>query len=567
VSAGLTKKPQEHDIMAIPQRGGLGRFSLKTLFVIMIGMVMTAYLAFGLWTWKVMTQVEVNGPEYHRVVLGKDLIADILPPPKYIIETYLVTLQLDRAQPTERAALIERLKVLKKEYDERQTYWIATEFEPDLKQAMIKTTHQPAMRYYSVLFERFIPALQAGDDAARASALADMDAAYQQHRAAVDDLVAKTNAFNTRVEKETADTIAEGQWGMLSIWLLALLAVSGFTVALARYLLRVLGGDPRVAMEVVQAIASNDLHQPVKVQMGDTQSLLAAMAAMQSHLKSVIGEVNAAAQELSSASQHLTDTSQQVSQSSSEQSEAVMSVAAAMEEVAIGIAHISDNAEGAHRLASESHDRSVSGIELAQSASLQMAELQGTVEASSSKISALQANSELIRSAAETIRNIADQTNLLALNAAIEAARAGEAGRGFAVVADEVRKLAENTARATGEIDQVIQAIHVDMNHAVETMGDGVNRVGEGVSVTRALGDSMQELASGADGVVSTVSEITMSLRQQTAAHEQVAANVETIARMSEANTGEVKRIASAAQTLAQLAQRLQGAISVFRLN
>ena len=553
--------------MATPQRGGLGRFSLKTLFVIMIGMVMTAYLAFGLWTWKVMTQVEVNGPEYHRVVLGKDLIADILPPPKYIIETYLVTLQLDRAQPTERAALIERLKVLKKEYDERQTYWIATEFEPDLKQAMIKTTHEPAMRYYSVLFERFIPALQAGDDAARASALADMDAAYQQHRAAVDDLVAKTNAFNTRVEKETADTIAEGQWGMLSIWLLALLAVSGFTVALARYLLRVLGGDPRVAMEVVQAIASNDLHQPVKVQMGDTQSLLAAMAAMQSHLKSVIGEVNAAAQELSSASQHLTDTSQQVSQSSSEQSEAVMSVAAAMEEVAIGIAHISDNAEGAHRLASESHDRSVSGIELAQSASLQMAELQGTVEASSSKISALQANSELIRSAAETIRNIADQTNLLALNAAIEAARAGEAGRGFAVVADEVRKLAENTARATGEIDQVIQAIHVDMNHAVETMGDGVNRVGEGVSVTRALGDSMQELASGADGVVSTVSEITMSLRQQTAAHEQVAANVETIARMSEANTGEVKRIASAAQTLAQLAQRLQGAISVFRLN
>ena len=553
--------------MAIPQRGGLGRFSLKTLFVIMIGMVMTAYLAFGLWTWKVMTQVEVNGPEYHRVVLGKDLIADILPPPKYIIETYLVTLQLDRAQPTERAALIERLKVLKKEYDERQTYWIATEFEPDLKQAMIKTTHEPAMRYYSVLFERFIPALQAGDDAARASALADMDAAYQQHRAAVDDLVAKTNAFNTRVEKETADTIAEGQWGMLSIWLLALLAVSGFTVALARYLLRVLGGDPRVAMEVVQAIASNDLHQPVKVQMGDTQSLLAAMAAMQSHLKSVIGEVNAAAQELSSASQHLTDTSQQVSHSSSEQSEAVMSVAAAMEEVAIGIAHISDNAEGAHRLASESHDRSVSGIELAQSASLQMAELQGTVEASSSKISALQANSELIRSAAETIRNIADQTNLLALNAAIEAARAGEAGRGFAVVADEVRKLAENTARATGEIDQVIQAIHVDMNHAVETMGDGVNRVGEGVSVTRALGNSMQELASGADGVVSTVSEITMSLRQQTAAHEQVAANVETIARMSEANTGEVKRIASAAQTLAQLAQRLQGAISVFRLN
>ena len=552
--------------MAIPQRGGLGRFSLKTLFVIMIGMVMTAYLAFGLWTWKVMTQVEVNGPEYHRVVLGKDLIADILPPPKYIIETYLVTLQLDRAQPTERAALIERLKVLKKEYDERQTYWIATEFEPDLKQAMIKTTHEPAMRYYSVLFERFIPALQAGDDAARASALADMDAAYQQHRAAVDDLVTKTNAFNTRVEKETADTIAEGQWGMLSIWLLALLAVSGFTVALARYLLRVLGGDPRVAMEVVQAIASNDLHQPVKVQMGDTQSLLAAMAAMQSHLKSVIGEVNAAAQELSSASQHLTDTSQQVSQSSSEQSEAVMSVAAAMEEVAIGIAHISDNAEGAHRLASESHDRSVSGIELAQSASLQMVELQGTVEASSSKISALQANSELIRSAAETIRNIADQTNLLALNAAIEAARAGEMGRGFAVVADEVRKLAERTTQATLEIGKLLQTIQKEtglvvdvVEHAANSTDAGATRSDETVKLIDMIHQRVQSMAA-------QTGAIAQASAQQAQACNEVAMHVETISAAAQENDQAVSEAEVSVRSMCQKVTQLGDKVRMFKV-
>ena len=149
---------------------------------------------------------------------------------------------------------------------------------------MIKTTHEPAMRYYSVLFERFIPALQAGDDAARASA-----GCHGRRLSATSRGGGRSGDQDQCLQhpggKEAADTIAEGQWGMLSIWLLALLAVSGFTVALARYLLRVLGGDPRVAMEVVQAIASNDLHQPVKVQMGDTQSLLAAMAAMQSHLK------------------------------------------------------------------------------------------------------------------------------------------------------------------------------------------------------------------------------------------------------------------------------------------
>ena len=340
--------------------------------------------------------------------------------------------------------------------------------------------------------------------------------------------------------------------------LLALLAVSGFTVALARYLLRVLGGDPRVAMEVVQAIASNDLHQPVKVQMGDTQSLLAAMAAMQSHLKSVIGEVNAAAQELSSASQHLTDTSQQVSLSSSEQSEAVMSVAAAMEEVAIGIAHISDNAEGAHRLASESHDRSVSVIELAQSASLQMAELQGTVEASSSKISALQANSELIRSAAETIRTIADQTNLLALNAAIEAARAGDAGRGFAVVADEVRKLAEKTMSATQEVGQAITGIQAGTRKNILNVEQVAVTIESATNMSVRSGESLKKILEFVHLVNDQVQSIATASEQQSAASEEINQSVEQVATISAQTAQTMEQATKAVADLTQQSQSLQ---------
>ena len=285
------------------------------------------------------------------------------------------------------------------------------------------------------------------------------------------------------------------------------MSVIGFSVLLARYLLRVLGGDPQVAMQVVQAIAHNDLHQPVTVQAGDRHSLLAAIGSMQSHLKTVISEVSTAAQELSASSQHLNATSQQVSLSSTEQSKAVMSVAAAMEEVAIGIAHISDNAEDAHRLASESHDRSVSGIQLAESASRQMAELQGTVQASSEKISALQTNSELIRNAAETIRSIADQTNLLALNAAIEAARAGEQGRGFAVVADEVRKLAERTSSSTAQISKMVSDIQQQTSLAVDNMAAIQQQAGQSVSLTREAGDTLAQILEGARSVVKAISQ------------------------------------------------------------
>ena len=192
-----------------------------------------------------------------------------------------------------------------------------------------------------------------------------------------------------------------------------------------------------------------------------------------------------------------------------------MSVAAAMEEVAIGIAHISDNAEDAHRLASESHDRSVSGIQLAESASRQMAELQGTVQASSEKISALQTNSELIRNAAETIRSIADQTNLLALNAAIEAARAGEAGRGFAVVADEVRKLAERTSLSTGEIHSLVSEITGVTESVVAAMEQVGAHTAAGEQQLASTMDTLQHIVEASEQVNDMVRGIAETNHQQ----------------------------------------------------
>jgi len=206
------------------------------------------------------------------------------------------------------------------------------------------------------------------------------------------------------------------------------------------------------------------------------------------------------------------------------------------------------------------------GSEIIRGAAAEMGKIGASVTASSQIIATLEQQSREISEVVNVIKEIADQTNLLALNAAIEAARAGEQGRGFAVVADEVRKLAERTTQSTSEVAVTIQKIQADTQNAVKSMDASVDQVQSGTALTQQAGSSIVVIESAAKRVAAVVNDITHSLKEQTSASNEVARNIENIATMVEANNIAASKAASSAQQLEQLAEELARTVGTFRL-
>jgi methyl-accepting chemotaxis protein len=241
-------------------------------------------------------------------------------------------------------------------------------------------------------------------------------------------------------------------------------------------------------------------------------------------------------------------------------------MAASMEEVNSSIELVASNARDANKIAERAGESSNRGLLIVEEAATEMTKVADSVKDSAQHVQTLGEQSHQISSIVNVIKEIADQTNLLALNAAIEAARAGEQGRGFAVVADEVRKLAERTSQSTREISTMISSIQSGTETAVDSMRDGSERVKGGVELAQQAGASMADIREGASHVLSAVAEITNALQEQNIATQHVVNNVERIATMAEQNSTETDDIAKTALSLKGLASKLDELVARFQL-
>ncbi len=345
------------------------------------------------------------------------------------------------------------------------------------------------------------------------------------------------------------------------------LAAAILAILIATLLAKTITGRLSQAVTLARNIADGRLDNKIEVAGNDEVSTLQqAFQAMQDRLRAMIREIGISAEQLVGAADNISTASLQLSTSVQEQSHSASSMAATVEELTVSINHVSDNAVEAHAQSSESGRQSSEGGSVIQETLERMNLIAQTVEASASQISDLDNHAEQISSIVSVIKSIADQTNLLALNAAIEAARAGEQGRGFAVVADEVRLLAQRTGNSTQEITEMVKRIQLGARDAVQQMEVGVTQVKGGVDMAQRAGDAIVGIRQSSGDVVRMVDQISLALREQTAASQDVARNVERIAQMSQQNSQAVEQTTETAGTLQQLAQGLHRQVSVFRL-
>lgn len=371
--------------------------------------------------------------------------------------------------------------------------------------------------------------------------------------------VAKAEYEDSLREKALANTIN----------LLVILFASASCVALALFVAyrisRDLGGEPAEVARIVGLIADGTLSAHTDAPAREN-SVLASVERMRANLSSIISRIHANSGQLRTDVKDMTESGGMVMNAVNVQNTATASIAAAVEQMSANINHISDSAMDASRNSKESSATVEHGIEVVQHSAQGMTAIMRATETTAGSIKQLAEKSSEIGKIINVIKGIADQTNLLALNAAIEAARAGEAGRGFAVVADEVRKLAERTAQSTNEIVAMVEATQAGTRNAMESTMVSQEQVAEGERLASDADASMQEVKTRIGETLVSVNDISGAISEQNSASQQIGRDIERIVRMTDDNTALVSRLNGTALHISGLAEELDELVNRFRL-
>jgi methyl-accepting chemotaxis protein len=348
---------------------------------------------------------------------------------------------------------------------------------------------------------------------------------------------------------------------------LVLLAILGFlSWRISRSILAQLGGEPSYAAEVTRTIAAGNLLEAVRVDSHARDSLLDSLSDMRERLSQVFVRIDEAADSLSKNASELSTTTGEISIAADRQAQATSAAAAALEQMTVSINEVSSLAGDTEKSSERTSSLSAESVAAIRFATKEIEELSKAVGASAGQVEGLVERSQEVGGIAGVIREIADQTNLLALNAAIEAARAGEQGRGFAVVADEVRKLAERTTKATQEIAKVIDQIQHETRQTVDGMQGITPRVASGLEKVSAVAGMLESISKEATESRARAVEVASATREQATAANDIARSVEQVSQMTEETTATLHENADRAAELKSMAGELREQVAYFKV-
>jgi len=329
---------------------------------------------------------------------------------------------------------------------------------------------------------------------------------------------------------------------------------------------RLLGGDPSAAAEVVRDFANGNLNHSIQSTSRQPGNLLATLSSMQQKLSEIVRNIRNSTEQLTQQSGELSISSGEISMAARNQAESSAATAASIEELTVSINEVSAIASATEINSQKTVDLANKGDQVVRTVTQEIENIASSVSGSTERINSLVVRAEEVGKITLVIKEIADQTNLLALNAAIEAARAGEQGRGFAVVADEVRRLAERTAVATAEISSMIEAIQNDTRTAVDAMHSTAPRVAKGQELALQATQVLQEIQLQAEDSLTKARDVASANQAQADTANDIAGHVANIASMTEQTNAASRSNAEAAGQLKLLSEALRDAVNYFKV-
>ncbi len=320
-------------------------------------------------------------------------------------------------------------------------------------------------------------------------------------------------------------------------------------------------------LKAFQKQAEGDLTQEVEVRSNDEISeMTQSFNLTNSKLSEMMKKIAMDSSSVAASSSQLSGASENISSNAEEQQSKTEHAAAAMQELGVSFVEVARNTSIASKSAKEANEFAVKGGDVVNKTIQGMNNISETVKESADTVEKLGKRSEEIGDIVEVINDIAGQTNLLALNAAIEAARAGEQGRGFAVVADEVRKLAENTTSATNEIGGMIKGIQDDTEKAVTSMHAGTKEVEEGVTLSNEAGKALEQIVESVQNVTSMIEQIASAVEEQSSASDEISTSIEAVSQIARKNTDNAQSSSESIIHLNKMASELSAMVSGFKL-
>ena len=510
--------------------------TIRTKILGIIAAFSVGFAAFLIATWATTTE-RLEDSDYQAVVAMKDFVADIAPPPLYVIEAYTLGLEVAAFHQADKLAEVQgRLTSLRTGFDARRMLWSTNLGRSSIADILAGDNSRTAIQVFAIIDDEVIPAVTRGDAAAETLAVGRLHEAYEAHRGVIDTLMAKADV-------ETRDRIESAAQGIYrrkltltiaGLLMLIVISITGYVVA-SRISRRL-----AATAAVLDKVADGDFSsRTIEDQDDEIGRMVASLNRAVESVDEVFQQVRQVASQMTSASSSLASTSEAIATGAQQQAASIEETAASLEEITATVKQSAGNAQQASQLATGSREVAERGGEVVAQAVIAMNE----VKTSSRKIG------DIIT----TIDEIALQTNLLALNAAVEAARAGEQGRGFAVVAAEVGNLAQRSATAAKEVKALIQ--------------EALQRVAVGHQLVGESGQSLHEIIGSVKKVTDIFGEIAAAAREQSAGVDQVNEAVSQMDRVTQANSNQTTELSRTAERLAGQARQLDDMLAGFTLS